>query len=252
MSGAAQPRPFVTGRWSDLLLLTYEAPEALVRRCLPAGVEPDRWEGRTHVNLVALQFGDLRVRGRRVPWLHGFAQLNLRTYARAGDQAGVVFLRQFVPNPVVVAISRLRYRQPYATLPITYLAAAKDGVVTAEYLLDQPPRGCIIATGSERTTVPLENSFEHYCKERFWGFGDAGRGRLLRFRVAHPTWAVRAVREWRLLLDFGSFFGAEWRFLNDTSPVSVQFAVGSQVTVYEPSAVSFQPSAGSDARPADG
>ena len=230
-------RPLVTGRWSDLLLLTYEAPEPLVRQHLPPGVEPDRWNGRTHVNLVALHFGDIRVRGRRFPGLGGFAQLNLRMYARSDDVRGVVFLRQFVPNPVVVAFSRLRYRQPYATLPITHLTAQRDGKVTTEYLIDQPPRGCLIVTGSERTTVPPEDSFEHYCKERLWGFGNAGGGRLLRFRVAHPPWALRAVGEWRLMLDFGTFFGAPWRFLNETAPVSVLFAVGSEVSVYRPSTV---------------
>jgi hypothetical protein len=228
-------RPLVTGRWSDLLLLTYEAPEDLVRRHLPAGVVPDRWNGRTHINLVALHFGDIRVRGRRLPGLDGFAQLNLRTFARCDDVRGVVFLRQFVPNPFVVALSRLRYRQPYATLPITHLTAERDGTVTTEYLIDHPPRGCLIVTGSERTTVPPEDSFEHYCKERFWGFGNAGRGRLLRFRVAHPPWALRAVGEWRLLLDFGAFFGDDWQFLNTVAPVSVLFAVGSEVAVYEPS-----------------
>jgi hypothetical protein len=227
-------RPFVTGRWSDLLLLTYEAPEPLVRRHVPAGVEPDHWDGRTHVNLVALRFSDLRVRGRRVPGLRGFAQLNLRAFARCDGQPGVVFIRQFVPNPLVVLVSRLRYRQPYATLPIMHLAAVRDGAVTVEYLLDQPPRGCIIATGSEQTTVPPPDSFEHYCKERFWGFADAGRGRVLRFRVSHPPWALRAVGEWRLQLDFGAFFGTEWRFLNEVPPVSVLFAVGSDVAVYEP------------------
>ncbi|HEX9703694.1 MAG TPA: DUF2071 domain-containing protein [Gemmatimonadales bacterium] len=235
MSGPTRARPLVTGRWSDLLFLTYEAPEAIVRQHLPPGVEPDRWNGRTHVNLVALQFGEIRVRGRRLPGLRGFAQLNLRTFARCDDVRGVVFLRQFVPNPIVVAVSRLRYRQPYATLPITHLRAERDGTVTTEYLIDQPPRGCIIATGSERTTVAPEDSFEHYCTERFWGFGKGGRGRLLRFRVAHPPWALRAVGEWRLLLDFGAFFGADWRFLNDEAPVSVLFAVGSEVAVYEPS-----------------
>jgi uncharacterized protein YqjF (DUF2071 family) len=250
-------RAFVTGRWSDLLLVTYQVPDDLVGRRLPGGVELDRWQGEAHVSLVALHFGEVRLRGRRVPWLPGFAQLNLRTYARLDGEPGVVFIRQLVPSMLVSAVARLRYHQPYGTLPITHVHAARDGAVTAEYLLDQPPRGCLIATGSERTTVPPPGSFEHWCKERFWGFGPArrgggGGGGVMRFRVDHPTWAVREVHRWQLLLDFGEFFGPEWRPLNDLKPVSVVFAVGSEVAVFEPSAVTHQPSAQSRTERADG
>lgn len=227
-------RPYVTGRWSDLLLLTYEAPEGLVRRYLHPALQPDRWEGKTHVNLVALQFGDVRVRGWRLPWLGGFPQVNLRTFVRHGGDSGVVFIRQFVPNPLVVAVARLRYRQPYATLPITHISTVRDGAVTAEYLLDRPPRACLIATGSEASRVPSPGTFEHYCKERFWGYGTARRERLLRFRVEHPPWVIRELRTWQLLLDFGAYFGPEWRFLNDAKPASVVFAVGSEVAIYPP------------------
>ena len=59
------PRPFLTAHWSDVLLLTFEAPADLVRRLVPAGVEPDRWNGRTHVSLVALGMQRVRLRGSR-------------------------------------------------------------------------------------------------------------------------------------------------------------------------------------------
>ena len=233
-------RALVTGRWSDLLLLTYEVPEEVVRPHLPPGAHADLWDGRAYVNLVALYFGDVRVRGHRLPWLGGFAQLNLRTYARLDGEPGVVFLRQLVPGLLVAAVARLRYSQPCATLPITHVATARDSVVTAEYLFDQPPRGCLIATGSERATIPPPGGFEHWCKERFWGFGPArrrGRSGVVRFRVDHPAWAVRQVHDWRMELDFRTFFGPEWRLLNDRKPASVVFAVGSEVSVYEPLAV---------------
>lgn len=234
MAMTPPPRPFLTGRWSDLVLVTYEAPEDLVRRHLPPALEPDRWEGRTHINLVALHFGDIRVRGWRLPWLGGFAQLNLRIFVRHGGEPGVMFVRQFVPNALVAVVSRLRYRQPAATLPITYVSAPREDAVTAEYVLDRPPRGCVIVTGSARAGVPPAATFEHYCKERLWGFGRSRGRRLLQFRVAHPTWAVREVLAWQLLLDFGAFFGPAWRFLNDAKPVCVTFAVGSDVAVYPP------------------
>ncbi|MGH7699422.1 MAG: DUF2071 domain-containing protein [Gemmatimonadales bacterium] len=228
------PPPFLTARWSDLVLVTYDVPEEVVRRDLPAALEPDRWEGRTYVNLVALHVGEIRVRGWRFPWLGGFAQLNLRALVRHRGEPGVLFVRQLVPNALVAVVSRLRYRQPAAVLPMTYVSARRDDAVTAEYLLDRPPRGCVIVTGSGRAAVPPASTFEHFCKERVWGFGRTRGRRLVRFRVEHPAWAVREVLAWRLLLDFSAFFGPAWRFLNDAKPVSVTFAVGSEVAVYPP------------------
>src|SRR5437016_6197288 len=64
-------RPFLTARWSNVVPLTFEAPEDLVRTQLPPGVEPDRWNGKTHASLVALEMRDVRVRAVRVthpPW----------------------------------------------------------------------------------------------------------------------------------------------------------------------------------------
>jgi len=73
------PRPFLAARWSHIILLTFEAPEELIRRSIPPGVEPDRWNGRTHVSLVALQMLDVRIKGWRIP---GFTAHRRSTSAR--------------------------------------------------------------------------------------------------------------------------------------------------------------------------
>ena len=161
------------------------------------------------------------------------ALLSQRRYKAAQQQRGLV------PGRLVAGAGRLRYHQPYATLPITHVTASRDGAITAEYLFDQPPRGCLIVTGSDDATIPAAGSFEHWCKERFWGFGPRRREGVVRFRVEHPAWAVRRVLACQLQLDFSEVFGREWGFLTDRKPESVVFAVGSQVSVYEPAAYGF-------------
>src|SRR5881398_871727 len=54
-------RPFLIAHWSNVVLLTFEAPEELVRAQVAPGVEPDRWNGKTHVSLVALEMRDARL-----------------------------------------------------------------------------------------------------------------------------------------------------------------------------------------------
>ena len=83
------PRPFLAARWAHIIVLTFEAPEDLIRRSIPPGVDADRWNGRTHVSLVALQMLDVRIKGWRVPGFTTHAQVNFRTYVRAGGEPWV-------------------------------------------------------------------------------------------------------------------------------------------------------------------
>src|SRR5205807_5724705 len=83
------PRPFLTARWCDVLLLTFEAPDDLIRRLVPAGVEPDRWNGRAHVSLVALGMRPVRVRGWPGPGLSAQLQVNFPPYVRYRGAPGV-------------------------------------------------------------------------------------------------------------------------------------------------------------------
>jgi len=99
------PRPFLTARWSHLLIVSFEVPEGLVHRVVPPALQLDRWQGRAHVSLVALGMDDVRVRGWRVPGLPAHPQVNFRTYVRHGNRPGVWFIRQLVPNRLIAAVA---------------------------------------------------------------------------------------------------------------------------------------------------
>ena len=107
--------------------------------------------------------------------------------------------------------------------------------MTAEYRFGLgAPRYRVLVTGSRSAAVPPATSFEHYLKERTHGCRTDRCGRLKTFRVQHPPWAVREVKRVDYDVDFGTLYGTEWRFLNDRKPVSVMFAMGSEVAVYPP------------------
>ncbi len=234
----SRPRPFFTARWSNLLFLTFEAAEQLVRGHLPPGVAPDRWNGATHVSLVALQLSDIRVRGWRVPGFSAHPQVNFRTYVRYRGEPGVCFLRQLVPSRLIAAVGRWRYGEPFRAMPVRSRVTAVDTEVRAEYGIGSAATGWHVrVTGSQAARVPSPGSAEHYFTERVLGCraarGGGGGGGLTIFRVEHPPWAVRAVRAVECDVDFGRLYGREWRFLNERPPVSVVFAMGSEVAVYD-------------------
>ena len=127
------PHPFLTARWSDIVLLTFEAPEDVIRRAIPPGVEPDRWNGRTHVSVVALRMLDIRVMGWRIPGFTSHPQVNFRTYVRLNGEPGVWFIRQLVPSRLIAAVGRLRYGEPFWPTPIRSRVVDRHGEVRAEY-----------------------------------------------------------------------------------------------------------------------
>lgn len=202
---------------------------------IPPGLEPDRWEGRTHVSLVALEMHDIRLRGWRIPGFGSHAQVNFRTYVRHPAGPGVSFVREFVPSRLVAAVGRLRYGEPVRAARIVAHVEATGDTVRAEYRFGlTTPSYHVAVTGSAASHLPSAGGFEQYLTERTVGCRVDHHNRPQVFRVAHPPWAVREIRTVGYDVDFAALYGAEWSVLNGRQPVSVLFAVGSEVSVFPP------------------
>ena len=228
-------RPFLRARWSNLVFLTYAVPEEVVRPYLHPELELDLWQGRAHVSLVAFDFQDTRVRGRRFPGFVNFPELNLRTYVRHHDQLGVRFIREFVPSRVVAGVARFRYNEPYAAIPMSSRTTGKshDLLRVEHSWRRRDAKGHIRVTGPQQSMLPAGPT-PHPFIERRRGFGESRSGQLTSYRVEHPVWAVRDIYQLDYRVDFASLYGRAWAFLTDASPVDVTFAVGSAVEVFPP------------------
>src|SRR6267142_6470561 len=134
---------------------------------IPPGVEPDRWNGRTHVSLVALQMLDVRIKGWRIPGFRAHPQVNFRTYVRVAGEPGVWFVRQFVWSRLIAAVGRLRYGEPFWPTPIRSRVVDRHGEVRAEYGVGPAAFGWHVSiTGPRTALVPPPDSSEHYFIER--------------------------------------------------------------------------------------
>ena len=226
-------RPFLTARWSNLAILTYEVPPALLDPHLPAGLELDRRGGSAFASLVAFDFQDARVWGVAWPGLRRFPEINLRFYVRQGNRRGVVFIREFVPQPLVSWLARAIYNEPYLVAPIeSGVADEAPVIVTIRRLRWHGRSHAIEVTGHKPAVRPGEDSEEHFFKEHQWGFGRDRRGRTLVYEVRHPLWDVYPVRSWSLDFDWAGVYGPAWGFLSAEKPASVVLAAGSPVSVY--------------------
>jgi len=208
-------------------------PPALLESRLPAGLELDTRDGQAFVSLVGFDFLDTRVFGIPWPGYRNFAELNLRFYVRQGDERGVVFLREFVPQRLVAFLARTFYNEPYFAAPLVSALHEEADGLTIEHRLTWAGRTHTIAvTGTFPAQQPAAASMEHFFKEHRWGYGVSRRGECIRYEVHHPLWEVYPVRSYRVDLDWAKVYGPEWQCLDGQAPCSVVFALGSAIAVY--------------------
>ena len=227
------PRPFLTARWHNLFLATYPVPPALLEPRLPPGLTLDLRDGNAFVSVVAFEFLETRVLGVGWPGYRDFAELNLRFYVRRGEERGVVFVREFVPQRLIAWIAYWIYNEPYLAAPVTSTRRESDERIEMSYRLRFAGREHRIdVAGAKPAFRPEVGSDEHFSKEHHWGFGVTRGGKALRYQVDHPVWDVYPVLSYSLDLDFAAVYGAEWGFLQHARPVSTVLAVGSAIAVH--------------------
>ena len=225
--------PFLTARWSNLFLATYAVPPTMLRPHLPPGLSLDLRDEQAFVSLVAFDFLDTRVLGIPWPGFRTFAELNLRFYVRRGDERGVVFIREFVPQRLVAWIARRVYNEPYLAAPLKSRVQDTPDRLSIEHRLVWNGQTHIIrAAGRKPPIRPDDTSTEHFFKEHQWGYNLNRRGELVRYEVVHPVWDVYPLESYELLFDFGQVYGPRWKWLTQATPTSTLLAVGSPVAVY--------------------
>jgi uncharacterized protein len=227
------PLPFLTARWSHVLLATFVVPPDLLTPYLPRGLELDLREGHAFASLVAFDFLDTRVLGVAWPGFRSFPELNLRFYVRRHDERGVVFVRELVPKPLVAWLARTLYNEPYVAAPMTSTVVEARESVSVEHRLSFGGRTHTMrAVGTKPAYLPAPTSEEAFFKEHHWGYGKTRSGRTLRYHVWHPVWPVYPVREAHIDLDWAAVYGSAWASMQGATPATVMLAVGSEIAVY--------------------
>lgn len=232
MAADKPQRPFLTAAWRRLILAQYPVSPDQLAPVMPRGCEPDLWEGRAYVSLVAFEFLDCRVFGARWPGHVNFPEVNLRFYVRRGDQRGVSFVREYVPRRAIELIARVAYNEPYTRARMrAEVDPNAQGLTIRHTLRKRGGESVIEAKVGEVEGVPGPGTLGDHFINQEWGFGRTRRGGASVYRVVHPPWEVYRVRSHDLRIDGAGLYGPEWAWLRDTEPDSVVVAKGSEVTV---------------------
>jgi hypothetical protein len=157
--------------------------------------------------------------------------LNLRTYVKTGNESGIYFLSEWIPNRLAVVLGPLMYGLPYRLGRLKYRIDAKTGRVSGEI---QSSVGKFRYAGSFDSSSRFEfarpGSLDHFLVERYVAFTTRA-GIHRRFDVVHERWPLVPIRielpEISLLRPFLPIFMSAQPELGHFSPgvsdVSISF-----------------------------
>lgn len=238
-------RPFLTARWTDLLVLNFAVPPELVERLAPAGTEPDLHDGQAFISIVGFQFQNVRVLGIPIPGHTRFDEVNLRYYVKrvvdGETRRGVIFVREIVPRRAVSFVANRLYYENYVTYPMRHaIHMAGDELApgdTVEYSWDSRPRlgaqwNRLAARVASPLALPQPGSLDEFIIEHYWGYSRGRDGRAHEYRVAHPPWRVARAEGITWDCDLAATYDAPFAEYLAGPPASALVAEGSAIEVY--------------------
>ncbi|WP_102145391.1 YqjF family protein [Mycobacterium hubeiense] len=184
----AKPR-IMRQHWLDLTFLHWAVEPASVAHLYPPGTEPDLFEGRTYVGLVAFDMANTGL--PHGPSLVGtLLETNIRLYSvDSTGRRGVVFLALDANRRAVVAAGRTVFGLPYRFARMSHERHGDRHVYTTTV---RWPR----VQAASRIEVQARGALQAGPLEQFltarWGLHVARAGRTWYLPNEHPPWALRA------------------------------------------------------------
>jgi uncharacterized protein YqjF (DUF2071 family) len=196
---ATPGEPLFHADWLDVVFLHYSVDPRALQPLVPFPL--DLHEGRAHVSLVAFTMQDLRPRiGGRLGALlfrpistHPF--LNVRTYVKCGDEKGIYFLAEWLPNPLSVLLGPTLFGLPYRQGALHYQNDPQHGEVRG-VITDARSRAWLRYRAELDPAEPhqpcLAGTRDEYLTERYTAFTHF-MGLRRYFRIWHPPWPLTAI-----------------------------------------------------------
>lgn len=192
----------ITMTWRNLAFLHWPVPVDSLRSRIPEELEIDTFDGQAWVGVVPFEMRDTRFRfAPPMPTATHFLELNLRTYVRSRDRAGVWFFSLDAESRLAVRGARLSFALPYFDAVMSSAPAPEGGF---DYVSRRTHRGAPPAefAGRYGPTGPVfqaaPGTLDHFLTERYSLFSKVGYGVkhavrrcLLRGDIEHQPWPLQ-------------------------------------------------------------
>lgn len=183
-------RPLMTQSWLKATFLHWNVDPEAVARLLPEGTEPDLFDGKAYVGLVAFRMHRVGWFGLPgIPYLGSFPETNIRLYSvDAKGRRGVVFRSLDATRLIPVLTARTGFGLPYVWSRMRLDVAADTVTYTSARHRPGPRADSRIAVRvSEPLTEPTD--LEHFLTAR-WGLHTELGGSLKFIPNDHPRWPL--------------------------------------------------------------
>jgi len=231
---------FLTAEWRYLAMLNYQVDRDVLIPHVPKGTELDDRDGNHFVSLVGFLFLDTHILGLPAFLHQNFEEVNLRFYVRrvvgSKSRAGVVFIREMVPLPLVSQVARFTYNEPYRTVPMQHaLVETNSELQSVEYRFGGPRDQCRLAVHVDGPAQTMRvQSDEEFLSDRPWGYTRQRDGGTIEYRVEHARWNVWPDVRWELDGPIQEFYEEPFASILREAPASAFVADGSAVAVHFP------------------
>ncbi|RME13846.1 MAG: DUF2071 domain-containing protein [Ardenticatenia bacterium] len=180
--------------WHQLLFAHWPVPPEMLRPHIPAALRLETFDGVAWIGVVPFHMRNIHLRGG-IPLIgaHAFAELNVRTYVRHGDHAGVWFFSLDAASRLAVWGARRFFHLPYFYADM-HTHREGETVVYRSQRRDargHPARFVATYAPSGAPFQATPGTLEHFLTERYCLFAADNHGRLYRGDIRHTPWPLQ-------------------------------------------------------------
>ena len=199
-----EPRPLLVADWTDAVFVHFTLDPGLLQPHVP--FELDLHDGKAYVSLVAFTQERLRPRigGRLSAALSGPLAthhfLNVRTYVRVGNQRGIYFLCEWIPNRLAALLGPTLYGLPYRLARLRYARRPERGFARHEIVAGKKLAFDVSWDASAPLQPVRPDTLDEFLLERYTAF-TWHRGIAKCFKVWHEAWPQCRARAFMREID---------------------------------------------------
>ena len=206
--------------WNKAIFLHYQVNLEDLQKWLPQGLELDLYEGHPWVSIVAFTMERIRPKYlTSMAMISNFDEVNIRTYVKFGNKAGVYFLSieggKLLSCKIAKSLSQLPYR--FSNMQ------RGQGSFSSRNTSFQDQLDIHYKIGQAKSE---KNNLDRWLTERYALFQDAAR-HINTFEIHHVEWLLNELEIKSLNVNYPRFYP-----LFESGPSKVQYSPGVQVLAW--------------------
>lgn len=228
----------MTQSWHDLLFAHWRVDVSEVRQAVPAAFDLDLFDGEAWLGVVPFHMTNVGLRATpAVPWISAFPELNVRTYVRVAERAGVYFFSLDAARWLAVAAARTLLNLPYYTADMT-VERRPDGLryESVRRTRERAEFKATYAPTSEPFTAS-PGSIEHFLTERYCLYHHNRQDHPYRLDIHHRPWSLQSARATITMNTMAA--GGHLTF--EGAPALLHFAQRQDVVAWAPARLRARP-----------